>query len=201
MYRAFGKRAFDAAASALGVALCLPFFLVIPVAIRLESGGPVFFRQARMGRGGRPFTLLKFRSMTVDADKEKKGFEPGAALRVTAVGALLRKTKLDELPQLLNVLAGDMSFVGPRPEVERYKDFYAGRFSDVLSVRPGITDEASIKYRHEEALLAESADPERTYREAVLPDKLELALRYAREGVTFSGDLGIIFRTLLTVLR
>ena len=201
MYRCYGKRLFDIVFSFFGLVAVIPVFLIVPVMIRWDSGGPVFFRQKRMGVGGRTFFLLKFRSMASDKDQEKKGFEPGSAMRVTRVGRILRKTKLDEIPQLINVFMGDMSFVGPRPEVERYKVFYTGLFAEVLNVRPGITDKASIKYRHEEKILAASSDPEKTYREVVLPDKLKFALSYVQDGISFRTDIGVILQTLLAVFK
>ena len=201
MYRIFGKRLLDLLLSLTGLIVSIPIFLIVPLLIKMDSPGTVFFRQKRMGRGGRFFYLIKFRSMGSNKQGEDNGFEPGSGLRVTRIGKFLRKTKLDEIPQLLNVFIGDMSFVGPRPEVERYKDFYAGKFAGVLSVRPGITDRASIKYRHEEEILAESKDPEKTYREIILPDKLEIALAYAQRGIRLSEDINIIVQTLLTVLK
>lgn len=200
VYRVFGKRFFDITFSAFGLVMVSPLFFVVPFLIKADSAGPVFFRQRRMGLGGRRFWLLKFRSMTVNREGDK-GFEPGSARRVTKVGAFLRKTKIDELPQLWNVFVGDMSFVGPRPEVEKYQELYRGKYSDVLSVRPGITDMASIKYRNEEEILAASADPEKTYIEAVLPDKLEMAMDYVGQGLSLRRDIQIIFSTLFAVLR
>jgi lipopolysaccharide/colanic/teichoic acid biosynthesis glycosyltransferase len=149
---------------------------------------------------GQYFTLLKFRSMAVDRDAERRGFEPGSGMRVTALGRILRKTKLDELPQLINVLRGEMSFVGPRPEVRRYIELYPERWARVLSVRPGITDPASIEYRNEEELLAAAADPEREYRGVILPRKLDLYEAYVGS-VSLAGDLKIILRTALAVLK
>lgn len=201
MYARFGKRLFDVLFSLLGLLAVFPVFLIVPVWIKLDSPGPVFFKQRRMGRGGKVFMLTKFRSMAEDPKHERKSFEPGAALRVTKAGKLLRKTKVDEIPQLLNVLKGDMSFVGPRPEVERYKLFYAEEYADVLSVRPGITDRASIKYRHEEEILAKSASPEKAYAEVILPDKLEIALAYVRSGISLTKDIQIIGRTLLSIVK
>lgn len=200
MYRSFGKRMFDIAFSALGLLAFAPVFLAAALAVKLGSPGPVFFRQKRMGLKGRPFTLIKFRSMTVQGGP-KSGFEPGSSVRVTPVGRLLRKTKVDELPQLVNVLAGDMSFVGPRPEVEHYTSFYTGRFAEVLNVRPGITDTASIKYRHEEKLLSSSLSPQTVYQEVILPDKLEIALKYVKGDITLVSDIKIIVRTLASVLE
>jgi len=199
MYSRAGKRLLDLLLSSLGLLALSPLFLLIPLIIKLGSAGPAYFVQRRMGRDGRGFPLMKFRSMARAPEREAAGFEPGASARVTKVGRWLRRSKLDEIPQLVNVFLGDMSFVGPRPEVEKYRDIYAGKYADVLSVRPGITDLASIKYRHEEDILARSEDPEKTYREVILPDKLELALEYLRPGVTLARDLRIIFQTLASV--
>ncbi len=201
MYRSFGKRLFDILLSFIGLVASIPVFIIVAFLIKMDDKGPVFFRQKRMGLGGQSFYLLKFRTMTSDKEREQKGFEPGSSMRVTRVGKFLRKTKLDEIPQLVNVFVGDMSFVGPRPEVERYKDFYQGKFAEVLNVRPGITDRASIKYRHEEEILSQSQNPERTYREVILQDKLEMALAYAQGGVIFSGDINIIVQTLLSIIK
>ena len=201
MYRRFGKRLLDIVLSFFGLLATIPIFLIIPVMIKCDSEGPIFFRQERMGSEGRTFFLLKFRSMVSDKDRETKGFEPGAFLRVTRIGRVLRATKLDEIPQLINVFTGDMSFVGPRPEVERYRGFYTGDFSEVLSVRPGITDIASIKYRNEEEILSQYSDPERAYCEAVLPDKLKLSLAYVRDDLSFRTDSMIVFQTLLAIFK
>jgi len=200
MYKAIGKRLLDLFFSLIGLFLLSPVFLLVPVIIKLDSSGPVFFVQKRMGRGGKSFSLIKFRSMTSDLEQEKKGFEPGLSRRVTNVGRLLRKSKLDEVPQLVNVFIGDMSFVGPRPEVEKYKDFYTGEFEDILSVRPGITDQASIKYRHEEEILAKSEDPQTAYRKVILPDKLNMARQYVRT-IGLKQDLKIIAQTIAAVLK
>ncbi len=201
IYQRFGKRLFDVVCSLVGIMMVSPLFLVVPVLIMLDSPGTVFFRQKRTGLNGTEFNLLKFRSMAPDKDREGRGFEPGSSMRVTRIGKVLRKTKIDEIPQLWNVLAGDMSFVGPRPEVERYRSFYSGAFAQVLSVRPGITDSASIKYRHEEDILKSSQDPEKMYREVVLPDKLRIALTYVQSGISFSHDMRVIFQTLASVVK
>ena len=201
MYKNFGKRFLDVFFSSLGLIVAAPVFLIVPVLIKFDSPGAVFFTQKRMGRGGRAFQLIKFRSMCSDKENEKKGFEPGSALRVTKIGKILRKTKLDEIPQLINVFMGDMSLVGPRPEVEQYKNFYTGEFAPVLSVRPGITDLASIKYRHEEEILARSSDPQKTYKEVILPDKLQIALSYVQNNIRFTGDIYIIIQTLLSIQK
>ncbi len=194
------KRAFDLLAAGLGLVVLSPAFLVIALAIRLGSPGPVFFRQERIGLGGRPFRILKFRTMRVDAEKLGGQLTVSADPRVTRVGAVLRKGKLDELPQLVNVVAGDMSLVGPRPEVPRYVARYDDRQRRVLEVRPGITDPASIAYRNENDLLDAAADPEATYLSEIMPAKLELNLAYL-ERRSLVSDIGIIFRTLGEIFR
>jgi lipopolysaccharide/colanic/teichoic acid biosynthesis glycosyltransferase len=168
--------------------------------IRTLDGPPVLFRHARIGKAGRSFELLKFRTMAVAAGAEKGSFDLGSSSRVTRLGALLRRTKLDELPQLWNVLKGEMSLVGPRPEVPRWVEAYPERWARVLTIRPGITDPASIEFRNEEAILAAASDPEATYRDVVLPRKLDLYERYVTER-SFRGDLGILARTLSAVVR
>lgn len=199
MSNSFAKRAFDLIVSGGALALGAPVMAVVALAVRLDTPGPVLFRQVRVGRGGRPFRILKFRTM---ADRPAM---PGHEVtlhrdpRVTRSGEFLRHWKLDELPQLWNVFRGDMSIVGPRPEVPRYVELYPQAERElVLSVRPGITDPASIKYRSEAELLAGVDDPERMYREVILPDKLAMAADYARR-VSFRGDLAIIGRTLARI--
>jgi lipopolysaccharide/colanic/teichoic acid biosynthesis glycosyltransferase len=172
---------------------------LIALAIVLTDGLPILFRQTRVGRNGREFTLLKFRSMR-GAPASASGFEPGQTSRVTAVGRLLRRTKLDELPQLLNVIRGDMSVVGPRPEVPRWTTVHVELWRDVLRVRPGLTDPATLAFSDEEQILAAASDPEATYRDEVLPRKLRLAADYARSR-TVRGDLRIIVATLGLVFR
>lgn len=199
LYRCCGKRILDMAAAALLLVLLAPLLLLVAVCVRLGSSGPILFRQQRGGRGGHLFTMLKFRTMAVDPDAERQGFEPGSVRRVTRLGGILRKTKIDELPQLVNVLRGDMSLVGPRPEVPVYLALYPERWARVLAVRPGVTDPASIRYRNEEALLAAAADPEREYREVILPRKLDLYEEYAR-AITLWGDVKILAATIFVVL-
>ena len=192
------KRAFDVAASGLGLVLLSPLFVVVAIWVRLDSRGPVFFRQERVGRGGALFRIHKFRTMIDDASGAAGGplLTVGADPRITRAGAFLRRTKIDELPQLIDVLAGDMSLVGPRPELPRYVATYPPALRDkVLSVRPGITDFASIEFRDESTLLARAADPEREYREVVLPAKLKLAAAYV-DHATLGTDLRVIGRTL-----
>ena len=193
------KRLFDVAASAAGLLLLAPLLLAIAVWIRLDSPGPVFFRQERVGLRGQPFRIFKFRSMR--ADNAGPQVTVGADKRITRSGRFIRAYKLDELPQLLNVLLGDMSIVGPRPEVPRYVALYPATVRDeVLSVRPGMTDWASVQYRSESALLAQSPDPERTYVETVLPAKLALCQQYVRER-SLLLDLKIIAMTLGILLK
>ena len=193
------KRAFDLAASSIGLLLLSPLLLALAAWIRLDSPGPVFFRQERIGLRGRPFRIYKFRSMRVDHSGPQ--ITVGADDRITRSGHIIRAYKLDELPQLLNVFLGDMSLVGPRPEVPRYVALYpADVRAEVLSVRPGITDLASVQYRSESTLLAQSADPERTYVDTILPAKLELCRQYVRER-SLGLDLKIIGMTLGILLK
>jgi len=193
------KKYFDFFFSIMVLSFFLPFITVISVLIKLSDSGPVFFRQYRVGKNGLLFKLYKFRSMTVITKAEQGCFDAGDNSRVTRIGTFIRKTKLDELPQFMNVLKGDMSVVGPRPEVRKWVDTYPERWARVLTVKPGITDPASIVYRNEEDILAMADDPEACYREKVLPHKLDLYEEYVRTR-TFWGDIMIIFRTLLTVL-
>jgi lipopolysaccharide/colanic/teichoic acid biosynthesis glycosyltransferase len=194
------KRLFDAFSALLVLIALGPLMLIIALVTRLDSPGGALFRQTRVGRGGRDFTLLKFRTMTVLEGAERGRFDCGDRGRVTAWGAWLRRLKLDEWPQFINVLKGDMSLVGPRPEVRPWVEAYPERWAGVLTVRPGLTDEASIEFRNEEELLAASPDPERLYRETILPRKLDHGEAYAARR-TFLGDLSILARTILAVFR
>lgn len=190
------KRAFDLFCSAFGLLLLLPLLLVVAVLVKLSSRGPVFFRQERIGRGFRPFRILKFRTMVADAPAKGGPVTFGRDPRITGIGRVLRKTKIDELPQLVNVLVGDMSLVGPRPEVPPYVEMYRKEYEEILALRPGLTDLASLKYRNEADLLGKSPDPERTYATEILPDKLALAREYIRRR-SFLLDLSIILKTVL----
>jgi lipopolysaccharide/colanic/teichoic acid biosynthesis glycosyltransferase len=193
------KRLFDVAAAAAGLFFLSPLFLVVAALIKMDSAGPVFFRQERIGLGFRPFRIYKFRTMVQHAERSGPAITFGQDGRITRTGRMLRRTKLDELPQLLNVLRGEMSIVGPRPEVRRYVERFRDEFSEVLSVRPGITDLASIRFRDEAAILGASGDPEELYVTRVLPEKLSLAKAYAaRTSLLF--DLGVIVRTLAVVV-
>lgn len=193
------KRLLDLLLAALGLLLTSPVQALIALAVRLDSRGPVLFRQVRVGRAGQPFEILKFRTMTAGA--------VGAAIttkgdaRVTRVGRVLRSTKLDELPQLWNVLVGEMSLVGPRPEVPQYVALWPSHLRDkILSVRPGITDPASIEFRDEGALLATQVDPERYYREVLLPLKAQTYAEYV-DSASLRGDLVILGQTIRAILR
>jgi lipopolysaccharide/colanic/teichoic acid biosynthesis glycosyltransferase len=177
-----------------------PFLLVIAVAVKCSSRGPVLFKQERVGRGFHPFRIYKFRTMVVDAPKLGLQITAGEDPRITRVGRFLRKWKLDELPQLFNVVKGDMSLVGPRPEVPRYVEMFREDYACVLSVRPGITDPASLKYRDEAAVLAASADPEETYVREILPEKISLAKQYVAEA-SLRGDIALIWQTIWHVAK
>ena len=193
------KRMFDAIAAALGLLLLAPVLLAVAIAVRLDSPGPVFFRQERVGRGGRTFRIHKFRTMHVDAPSRGPAITVGVDPRITRVGHFLRGHRLDELPQLIDVLWGDMSLVGPRPEVPRYVEHYPAEMrAKVLSVRPGITDPASLEHLDEATLLASASDPEREYVQVILPRKLALQADYAARA-TLASDLKVIARTLRAV--
>ena len=193
------KRLFDILASGFGLLILSPLFLILAVWIPLDSPGPVFYRQTRVGRGGRDFRIFKFRTMRVGADKGSLVTIGGRDPRVTRAGSFLRRLKLDELPQLINVLVGDMSLVGPRPEVRKYVDLYTPEQLHVLDVRPGMTDAASIKYRNESELLGQAEDPENYYIHVVMPDKLAINLDYVRNH-SFRGDIQLIFKTIWKVI-
>jgi lipopolysaccharide/colanic/teichoic acid biosynthesis glycosyltransferase len=197
-YRRWGKRLLDLAFSALGIVLALPVLVVTAVLVKLTSSGPAIYRHQRVGLNGLKFDVLKFRTMVRDADQAGPAVTSATDARITPVGRWLRRSKLDELPQLWNVLVGDMSLVGPRPEVPHYVDSYSQEQRRVLSVRPGITDAASIAYRHEEDLLACHADLDRYYREVVLPDKLNLNLAYL-DRISLPYDISLLLRTTTAI--
>jgi len=197
-YFRFGKRLFDVCAVILSIVITLPLICVVAFFVALTSKGPVFFAQERMGQNFSRFKLLKFRTMIVGADTIGSLVTKGSDPRITRMGSLLRKTKLDELPQLFNVLKGDMSIVGPRPEVEKYISPFRDKYKAVLSVRPGITDYATLKYRNEQEILNRYKDTEEGYIKEVLPAKIELYKKYLRE-MSFSTDLKIIFKTILAL--
>ena len=195
------KRLFDLIVSAVAIVVLSPLFLAIAIAVRLDSRGPVLFRQERMGRGFRPFPICKFRTMVVDAPRLGGQLTAGDRdPRITRVGRFLRRWKLDELPQLLNVFKGDMSFVGPRPEVPRYVEMFRDDYAVILTVRPGMTDPASIKYLNEAALLAAADNPEDTYVRQILPEKIALAKQYVSQR-SLGYDLRLIWNTLWHIGR
>lgn len=194
------KRVFDFVVSLIGLVVLLSFFLAIAIAIKSDSNGPVFFKQIRIGKGGKEFRIFKFRTMVVDAEKKGMQITVGKDSKITKSGLFLRKTKLDELPQLINVLIGDMSFVGPRPEVPKYVAMYSEKQRDILKVRPGITDLASIAYRDENTLLAQSNNPEETYIEEIMPSKIELNIEYLKNMSIFY-DIKLIIKTILVVIK
>jgi lipopolysaccharide/colanic/teichoic acid biosynthesis glycosyltransferase len=194
------KQVFDIVIAFLGLLCLSPLLLLVALLIKLDSSGPVFFRQERMGRGFHPFHIYKFRTMVHDAPLRGGAITFGADPRITKVGRILRKTKIDELPQLINVLQGQMSFVGPRPEVRRYAELFREDYEDILRVLPGITDLASLKYRHEAELLGRFENPEEAYVRLLLPEKIKLAREYVRQS-SFSFDITIILKTLLSLLR
>ncbi len=199
MYK-FSKRCFDIFFSLLGISVLLWLFLIIAIAIKCSSKGPVLFKQERVGRHGKTFKIWKFRSMVVNAEAKGMQITTEGDNRVTKVGKFIRKTKIDELPQLFNVLSGKMSFVGPRPEVPKYVAMYSDEQLRVLSVKPGITDLASIEFRNENDLLDGDDDPERKYIEEIMPAKLELNLKYI-EKAGFFYDIGLILKTIGKVIK
>ncbi|MCI5680810.1 MAG: sugar transferase [Paludibacteraceae bacterium] len=193
------KRTCDIILSAIGLLCLSPLLLLVALWVKLDSPGPVFYRQVRVGRNNQDFRIYKFRSMYTDSDKRGLITIGGRDPRVTHAGYYIRKFKLDELPQLLNVLVGDMSFVGPRPEVRKYVNLYTPEQMHVLDVRPGITDAASIKYRNENDILATQPEPERYYIEVIMQDKLRINLDYVANH-TIRGDLRLILNTFLAII-
>jgi lipopolysaccharide/colanic/teichoic acid biosynthesis glycosyltransferase len=190
------KRMFDILLALAGLILLFPLMAFAALLIKGDSKGAVFFKQERIGRGFRPFLIYKFRTMRESPHGKGPLVTVGQDPRITRVGWFLRKTKIDEIPQLINVLNGDMSFVGPRPEVRQYVEFFQREYEEILTVRPGITDLASLKYRDEAALLGKAADPEKEYVTRVLPDKIRLAKDYVHHS-SFLFDLSLIFKTIL----
>lgn len=194
------KRIFDIFFSSIGLVILLPFFIIIGLLIVIDSPGGVFYKQARVGKNSIDFYLFKFRSMRTGADKKGLLTVGGRDSRITRMGYFIRKYKIDELPQLLNVLFGDMSLVGPRPEVRKYVDLYNEKQKQVLSVKPGITDYASIEYSNENELLGKAKNPEQVYIEEIMPAKLKLNLKYIDEqGIR--TDLEIIFKTIGKIIK
>lgn len=193
------KRIFDIIASGFGLLILSPLMLIVAIWIKLDSPGPVFYRQIRVGRYGTDFRIFKFRSMRIGSDKGSLITVGGHDARITRSGYFIRKTKIDELPQLINVFIGDMSLVGPRPEVRHYVDYWTKEQLHILDVRPGITDPASIRYRNENELLEQAKDPEKYYIEVIMQDKLKLYLQYVAEQ-SFWYDIKLIFQTFHTII-
>ena len=193
-------RFFDFVLSLVGLVILAPIFIVLAAWIKIDSVGPVFYKQIRVGQNGKDFGLFKFRSMVVDADKKGLITVGGRDPRITRSGYFIRKYKLDELPQLINVLVGDMSLVGPRPEVRKYVEFYDDEQNKVLSVKPGITDYASIEYMDENEILGKSTDPEKTYIEEIMPEKIKYNMKYIKNR-SLIEYFKIIFLTVLKIIR
>jgi lipopolysaccharide/colanic/teichoic acid biosynthesis glycosyltransferase len=193
------KRTLDVVAAATGLVLLSPLLLLAAICIKINSRGPVFFTQERVGKGFRPFRIYKFRTMVENAPELGEAITYGDDPRITNVGRVLRKTKMDEVPQLINVLKGEMSLVGPRPEVRKYVELFRQDYEQILTVRPGITDLASLKYRNEAALLGASPSPAEKYVTEILPDKIRLAKEYVGSS-SFLFDLSLIFRTVVKLI-
>jgi len=190
------KRAFDLVVSSLGLVLLSPLMVIAALLVKLDSSGPIFFRQERMGKGFRPFFIYKFRTMVQDGSRTGSPITSGDDPRITRVGRFLRRTKIDELPQLINVLKGDMAFVGPRPEVREFVELFREDYEKILKIRPGITDLASLKYRDEATFLGKFNNPAEAYVTQILPDKIRLAKDYIQRS-SFFFDLRVILKTLL----
>ena len=193
------KRIFDIFASLFGLIILSVVLIIISIIIKITSKGPIFYRQVRVGKDNKDFKIYKFRTMIVDADKKGMLITVGEDKRITGIGKFLRKTKIDELPQLINVLSGDMSFVGPRPEVRKYVNLYDDYQVNVLKIRPGITDLASIKYRDESAILGKSPNPEATYIDEIMPTKLEINLEYINK-LSLIYDIKLILSTIFKIV-
>ena len=194
------KRLFDIVASGLGLIVLSPLFIILAIWIKLDSKGPVFYRQVRVGYKNKDFRIYKFRSMRVGADKGSLVTIGGHDPRITRSGYFIRKFKFDELPQLINVFVGDMSLVGPRPEVRHYVDYWTPEQMHVLDVRPGITDPASIKFRNENELMDKAEDPEKYYIEVIMQEKIRLYLEYVSKH-SFLYDLALIFKTFWVIVK
>ena len=193
------KRIFDIVSSLFGLILLSPFMIIIAILIKLDSKGPVFFKQVRVTKNGREFKIFKYRTMKIGSDKYSQ-ITVGKDSRITKVGDFLRKYKLDEIPQLINVLIGDMSLVGPRPEVPKYVALYTEEQREILKVRAGITDYASIEFSNENDILANEADPEKAYIEKIMPRKIELNKKYLSE-ISVMTDIKIILLTIKKILK
>lgn len=192
------KRLFDIFFSALGIIICIPFFIIAAILVKLDSSGPILFTQERIGKNFKPFNIYKFRTMKKVGEQDGPKITIRGDNRITGIGRLLRKYKIDELPQLFNVLKGDMSFVGPRPEISEYVNLFKTAYGKLLSIRPGITDPASICYSNEEILLSGSDNWEENYRKIVLPEKIKLSLQYV-DNHSIITDIRLIVKTFLKI--
>ena len=198
MYKKFGKRVFDIIFSLVGVVLLFPLFIVVGLWIKLSSKGSIFFIQKRVGRDFKEFDLYKFRSMVTGAQSNGPGVTSKDDSRITNVGKFIRSTKIDELPQLFNVLKGDMSLVGPRPELKKFIDAKKKEYKKILSIKPGITDSASIEFRDEEKLMSQYKDKEKSYIDIILPKKIKLYYKYM-DNISFINDVKLILQTLKVI--
>ena len=198
MYKKYGKRIFDIVATLIGGVLLLPVIIPIALWIKFSSKGPLFYVQKRVGKDFKEFDLYKFRSMIIDADKIGPSVTSGDDPRITKVGKIIRRTKIDELPQLLNVLQGDMSLVGPRPEVMKFIETQREAYKKVLSIKPGITDNAAIEFRDEETIMEQYEDKEQAYINIVLPKKIQLYYHYI-DSISFTNDIKLILQTLKVI--
>ena len=194
------KRLFDILLSGIGLLIISPLFLIVAIWIKLDSPGPIFYRQVRVGRYNKDFRIFKFRSMRIGSDKGSLVTIGGRDPRITRSGYFIRKFKIDELPQLINVLVGDMSLVGPRPEVRHSVNYWTEEQMHVLDVRPGITDPASIKFRNENELLAQAEDPEKYYIEVIMQEKIKLYLDYVKKN-SLCYDIKLIFQTFWVIIK
>ena len=200
MYQKYIKRFLDFLLSLLGLILLFPVFVIIALLIKKEDGGSIFFKQTRMGQNGKPFKIYKFRTMVENAEKLGALVTKGEDPRITKIGKVLRKYKLDELPQLINVLKGEMSLVGPRPEVPKYVEAYKEKYEQILTVKPGITDFAAVEFIDEERILKDAENPEEVYLKKILPVKIKYYEKYIKE-IGFLTDIKLIFKTLIRIFR
>jgi len=198
MYREFGKRVFDIMASLAGIMFLLPVFIIIGLWVKLSSNGPIIFVQKRVGKDFKEFNLYKFRSMVVGTQNQGPGVTSKDDVRITKVGRFIRNIKVDELPQLFNVLKGDMSLVGPRPELRKFVEAKREEYKKVLSIKPGITDNAAIEFRDEEEIMSQYEDKEKAYINIVLPQKIKLYYKYIDE-ISFLNDIKLILKTLKVI--
>ena len=198
-YTCYIKRILDLIYASIGLTILFPILFIIGILIKLNSKGPIFYKQTRIGKNFKPFKILKFRTMIINADKKGLKITTKNDLRITKIGKILRKTKLDELPQLINVIKGDLALVGPRPEVKKYVTLFKKEYKSLLMFRPGITDNAAIAYIDEESLLEKAENPEKTYIKKIMPKKLKIYNTYI-QSISFLTDTEIILKTILKII-